>query len=199
MRRIALLSALASVVFLTTAAASADGTLNAVSYQPMPTGTTLSVRPLDNSDHNMLLKADFERALRGKGYTISDDAKLVFTFETMDTAGAWTGGGPNPFIELSNNPDQTGIEAPRVKFNLFNTERGGILNPDRTEVTRMVTPSSFRIDVTIDSLTDGKRLWHGWSSINIGAGDNREMTRSMVPVMVEGLGKTVREQKFQVP
>jgi len=198
-RRIALLSALASVVFLTTAAASADGTLNAVSYQPMPTGTTLSVRPLDNSDHNMLLKADFERALRGKGYTISDDAKLVFTFETMDTAGAWTGGGPNPFIELSNNPDQTGIEAPRVKFNLFNTERGGILNPDRTEVTRMVTPSSFRIDVTIDSLTDGKRLWHGWSSINIGAGDNREMTRSMVPVMVEGLGKTVREQKFQVP
>lgn len=180
-------------------AASADGTMSAVSYQPMPAGSALLVRPLDNSDHNMLLKADFERALRGMGYTISNDAKLVFTFETMDTAGAWTGGGPNPFVELSNNPDQTGIEAPRVKFNLFNTERGGILNPDRTEVTRMVTPSSFRIDVTIDSLTDGKRLWHGWSSIDIGAGDNREMTRSMVPVMVEGVGKTVRQQKFQAP
>ena len=191
--------ALVSAVLLMATAASADGTMSAVSYQPMPAGSALLVRPLDNSDHNMLLKADFERALRGKGYTIANDAKLVFTFETMDTAGAWTGGGPNPFVELSNNPDQTGIEAPRVKFNLFNTERGGILNPDRTEVTRMVTPSSFRIDVTIDSLTDGKRLWHGWGSIDIGAGDNREMTRSMVPVMVDGVGKTVRQQKFQVP
>jgi hypothetical protein len=173
--------------------------MNAVSYQPMPAGTALQVRPLDNSDHNLILKADFERALRAKGYTISTDAKVVFTFETMDTAGAWTGEGPNPFVELSNNPDQTGIEAPRVRFNLFNTQRGGILNPDRTEVTRMVTPSSFRIDVTIDGLTDGKRFWHGWGSIDIGAGDNREMTRAIVPVMVEGVGKTIRQQTFHVP
>jgi len=193
------LSAIVCALVVSASAASADGIMSGVSYQPIPAGATLLVRPLDNSDHNLLLKADFERALRGKGYTISKDAKLVFTFETMDTAGAWTGEGPNPFVELSNNPDQTGIEAPRVRFNLFNTQRGGILNPDRTEVTRMVTPSSFRIDVTIDSLTDGRRLWHGWSSINIGAGDNREMTRTMVPVMVDGVGKTVRQQKFQVP
>ncbi|MBI1986420.1 MAG: hypothetical protein HYS64_07055, partial [Rhodospirillales bacterium] len=55
-------------------AASAEGTMSAVSYQPMPAGSALLVRPLDNSDHNMLLKADFERALRGMGYTISNDA-----------------------------------------------------------------------------------------------------------------------------
>ena len=36
-------------------AASADGTMNAVSYQPMPAGSALLVRPLDNSDHNMLI------------------------------------------------------------------------------------------------------------------------------------------------
>lgn len=181
------------------ASAADAGSLNAVSYQPMPAATALQVRPLDDSDHNLLLKADFERELRAKGYAISKDAKLVFTFETRDTAGAWTGEGPNPFVELSNNPDQTGIEAPRVRFNLFNTQRGGILNPDRTEPTRMVTPSSFRIDVTIDSMTDGKRLWHGWGSIDIGADDPRERTRAMIPIMVEAIGKTIRQQSFQVP
>lgn len=182
-----------------TVAAAADGRLNAVSYQEIPSGTALMVRPLDNSDHNLLLKADFERALRSKGYTISQDAKVAFTFETMDTAGAWTGSGPNPFVELSNNPDQTGVEAPQVRFNLFNTRRGGILNPDRTETTRMVTPSSFRIDATIDSLTDGRRFWHGWGIVNVGADDSRERSRALVPPLVDGIGKTIRQQSLQVP
>ncbi len=182
-----------------TVAAAADGRLNAVSYQEIPSGTALMVRPLDNSDHNLLLKADFERALRSKGYTISQDAKVAFTFETMDTAGAWTGSGPNPFVELSNNPDQTGVEAPQVRFNLFNTRRGGILNPERTETTRMVTPSSFRIDATIDSLTDGRRFWHGWGIVNVGADDSRERSRALVPPLVDGIGKTIRQQSLQVP
>ncbi len=182
-----------------TVAAAADGRLNAVAYQEIPAGTALMVRPLDNSDHNLLLKADFERALRSKGYTISQDAKVAFTFETMDTAGAWTGSGPNPFVELSNNPDQTGVEAPQVRFNLFNTRRGGILNPERTETTRMVTPSSFRIDATIDSLTDGRRFWHGWGIVNVGADDSRERSRALVPPLVDGIGKTIRQQSLQVP
>ena len=198
MKKLVLPVALLSFAALT-APASADGTMNAVAYHPVPAGSAIMVRPLDNSDHNMMLKGDFERALRQKGYAVSDDAKLVLTFETLDTAGSWTGGGPNPFVELSNNPDQTGVEAPRVRFNLFNSQRGGILNPDRTERTRMVTPSTFRIEATIDSTVDGQRVWQGWSAIDIGAGDNREMTRAMVPVMVEGIGQTVRERQFPVP
>lgn len=199
MKRIGSLAAFVCALVTMAQAASADGIMSAVAYQALPPGTSLTVRPLDNSDHNMVLKADFERALRAKGFKIANDAKLVFTFETMDSAGAWTGGGPQPFVELSNNPDQTGIEAPRVHFNLFNTRRGGILNPDKSEATRMVTPSKFRLDATIDSLTDGSRLWHGWGSIDIGPDDNREMTRALIPVMVDGVGHTVRQQKFPVP
>lgn len=180
------------------APALADGAMNAVAYESMPAGATVMVRPLDNSDHNMLLKGDFERAFRARGYNVSDDAKLIFSFETFDTAGAWIGGGPNRFVELSNNPDQSGVEAPRVRFNLFNSQRGGILNPDRKEPTRMVSPSTFRIEATIENADDGKRLWQGWSTIDIGAGDNREKSRVMIPVMVEGVGKTVREQAFPV-
>jgi hypothetical protein len=173
--------------------------MNAIAYEKIPADSAIMVRPLDNSDNNLVLKGDFERALRQKGYTVSGDAKLILTFETIDMAGAWTGGGPNPFVELSNNPDQSGVEAPRVHFNLFNSQRGGILNPDKTERTRMVTPSTFRIEATIDSKVDGKRLWQGWSAMPIGAGDSHEMTRSMVPVMVEGIGQTVRERTFPTP
>ena len=154
------------------------------------------VRPLDNSDQNIALQAEFERELKQKGYTVSRDATLIFSFETRDASGAWTGGGPNPFVELSNNHDQTGVNAPQVRFNLFNSNRGGILNPDRIDRTRTVTPSRFRIDVTIEDKTNGKRLWQGWSTADIGIGTTRVMSRSMIPAIVNGLGKTVKKKSF---
>ena len=195
MKRIGLLSAFSFVLTAATAA-FADGQINAVSFQPLPRGSAFFVRPLDNSDHNLVLQKDFERVLRQKGYTVSKEATLILTFETRDTAGSWSGGGPNRLVELSNNPDQTGIEAPRVRLNLFNSARGGLLNPDSRELTRTVTPSSFRIDVTIDDKSNGKRLWQGWSSADIGPGDNRKMTRNMIPILVNSLGQTVRQKSF---
>ncbi len=175
---------------------NADGLLNAVSFSPVPAGSAIFVRPMDNSDRNLVLQKDFERILKRKGYTVTKDANLILTFETRDTSGSWTGGGPNRFVELSNNHDQSGVNAPRVHFNLFNSARGGILNPNRKEATRTVTPSSFRIDVTLDNKTDGKRLWQGWSSADIGAASSRKMTRAMIPVLVDSLGQTIRQKSF---
>lgn len=174
----------------------ADGLMNAVSYRPLPLGSAIFVRPMDNSDQNLTLQKDFENALRRKGYTISESADLILTFETRDAAGAWTGGGPNPYIQLSDNHDQTGINAPRVRFNLFNSSRGGLFNPDRIETTRMVTASSFRIDANIDDKTNGKRLWQGWSTTDIGPGGARDLMRAMVPVLVNIVGQTVRRKSF---
>ena len=151
---------------------------------------------MDNSDQNLVLQKDFERALRKKGYKVSKDAPLILTFETRDSGGSWSGGGPNNIVELSNNPDQTGVNAPRVRFNLFNSARGGLLNPARKERTRTVSPSLFRIDVTIDDKTNGKRLWQGWSSAELGLSTNRALRRAMIPTIIDGLGKTVKKQSF---
>ena len=146
MKRIGLLSVF-SFFLIAATTAFADGQMNAVSFQPLPRGSSLFVRPLDNSDHNLVLQKDFERVLRQKGYTVSKDAALILSFETRDTAGSWSGGGPNRLLELSNNPDQTGIEAPQVRLNLFNSARGGLLNPDRRELTR-TWPASGRFSST---------------------------------------------------
>lgn len=195
-KRFGFLSLFFLVSALAAAGVRADGLMNAVSYQPLPPGSAIFVRPMDNSDQNLRLQKDFEHALKRKGYTISENADLILTFETRDAAGAWTGGGPNPYVELSDNHDQTGVNAPRVRFNLFNSARGGLLNPDRIQTTRMVTPSRFRIDATIDDKTNGKRLWQGWSTTDIGASGARDLTRAMVPVLVDVVGQTVRRKSF---
>ncbi|MEE8351275.1 MAG: hypothetical protein V3R37_03680, partial [Rhodospirillales bacterium] len=82
--------------------------------------------------------------------------------------------------------------------NLFNSTRGGLLNPNRKERTRTVSPSTFRIDVTIDNKSDGKRLWEGWSTAELGLSGNSAVTRVMIPTIIDGLGKTVKQQSFPV-
>ena len=196
MKRFGFLSLFFLVSALAVAGVRADGLMNAVSYQPLPLGSAIFVRSMDNSDQNLRLQKDFEHALKRQGYTISENANLILTFETRDAAGAWTGGGSNPYVELSDNHDQTGVNAPRVRFNLFNSARGGLFNPDRIQTTRMVTPSRFRIDATIDDKTNGKRLWQGWSTTDIGASGVRDLTRAMVHVLVDVVGQTVRQKSF---
>ena len=196
MRKITFLAVFLSAVLSVASTVRAEGMMNAVSFLPVPAGSAIFVRPLDNSDNNLILQKDFEQALKTKGYTIHQAATLILTFETRDDSGAWTGGGENRLVELSNNSDQSGLNAPRVRLNLFNSQRGGILNPERTEFTRTVTPSSFRIDVTIDDKSNGKRMWQGWSSAHIRVGDSREMSRKMVPALVDGLGQTIRQKTF---
>ncbi len=198
MRIMTFLAVFVTALMSALSAVKAEGMISAVSFLPVPAGSEIFVRPLDNSDSNLVLQKDFERALKSKGYTIGKDATLILTFETRDDSGAWVGGGENRFVELSNNSDQSGVNAPRVHLNLFNSRRGGLLNPDRKDVTRTVTPSSFRIDVTIDDKSNGKRMWQGWGSASIRVSGNRETSRKMVPVLVDGLGQTIRRKTFSL-
>lgn len=196
MRSITFLAVFVSALAAAATAAYAEGVLNSVSFLPVPEGSSIFVRPMDNSDRNLVLLKDFEKTLKRKGYSVSKDADLILTFETRDSAGSWVGGGPNQILELSNNHDQTGVEAPRVRLNLFNSARGGILNPNRKDPTQTVTPSSFRIDVSVDNRTNGKRHWQGWSSAEFGLAGNRQMTRAMVPALIDGMGKTIKQESF---
>ena len=198
-KRITFLAAFVSALLLVPAGLHAEGLMSSVSFQPIPAGSSIFVRPLDNSDQNLALQKDFERALKGKGFIVAKDANLILTFETRDTAGSWSGGGPNRFLELSNNDVQTGVDAPRVRLNLFNSARGGILNPNRKDRTRTVTPSSFRIEVSLDDKTNGKCLWQGWSSADIRIGAGPSTTRTMIPALINGFGQTVKRKTFPLP
>lgn len=198
MRNMTFYAVFLSVLISVVTAVKAEGIISAVSFLSVPAGSVIFVRPLDNSDSNLILQKDFERALKSKGYTIGKDAALILTFETRDDSGAWSGGGENRYLELSNNHDQSGVNAPRVRLNLFNSRRGGILNPNRKDTTRTVTPSSFRIDVTIDDKSNGKRIWQGWSSLSTRVGGNREISRKMIPILVDGLGQTIRRKTFSL-
>ncbi|OHC73215.1 MAG: hypothetical protein A3G18_09155 [Rhodospirillales bacterium RIFCSPLOWO2_12_FULL_58_28] len=199
MKRIGWLSACLIVLASVSAFAenNGDGLLNSVSYKPLPANMPIAVRAMDNSDENMVLVREFEGALRAGGYTVSPGADLILTFETRDELGAWSDHGKRTLLELSAKGGYEGGEDAKARFNVYNSQKGGILNKGRGG-TSITTPSQYRIDVTIEDKTNGKSLWQAWAVADLGASDGAVLVKNMVPVLVKHLGQTVKQQSFTV-
>ncbi len=200
MRRFGFFLALAGAILAQGAFATEEGgvLLNAVAFKPLPPGMRIAVRPLDNSDDNLIIKKDFERQLQAKGYQVSSDAVLVLSFETREEVGAWSDSGRRTLLELEGRNATGDNETAKARVNLFDSNAGGVFNEGRGGIST-VTPSLVRLEVTIDSRADGKRFWQGWSIADQGQGDSLATTRAMVPTMVVNLGQTVRSQRFALP
>lgn len=199
MKRIARLFACLVVLSSLPAVAedTGDGLLNAVSYRPLPTNMPIAIRAMDNSDENMALAREFEGALRAGGYTVSPGAGLILTFEVRDELGAWSDHGKRTLLELSAKGGYEGGEDAKARFNVYNSQKGGILNKGRGG-TSITTPSQYRIDVTIEDKSNGKSLWQAWAVADLGSSDGATLTKNMVPVLVKNLGQTVKQQPFTV-
>ena len=183
-------------IFLTGAPAAHanDALVNAVSYEKFGHNLPISVRPLDNSDVNISLQKVIEDALRKKGFTVLNNAGLILTFETRNESGAWSNAGDRKLIELKNQDGTPHSNNPEVRLNIFNSSRGGVLNPGRPG-TSQVTPTIYRLDATLENSSNGQRLWEGWTKANLGLADEIALSRAMVPILLENLGKTVRQKK----
>ena len=174
-----------------------SGVMNSISFQKIPPNAQLQVQPLDNSDSNLVLQKEFENALRTKGFILSDTAPLILTFETRDEIGAWTTTDRRHVFSFESKGGREGGENAKARLNVFNSQSGGLLNKGQSG-TNIATPSSYRIDVSIESRSTGKRLWQGWSIAKLGAGDGLTLTTKMIPTLVQGIGKTVRQQSFEI-
>ena len=172
-----------------------EGVLNAVAYRPLPAGQALRVEPIDNSDQNMRLKKVFEQQLSKMGYIISDDAGMILTFETRNEIGAYKSRQRRAFLELHARGGREGGEDAKMLFNLYDSNTGGMFNEGKGE-TSIITQSQYRMDVTIDDKSNGKRVWHAWTIADLGQSDGRTLTKSMVPVLVKHVGSTVKRQTF---
>jgi len=99
-----------------------QGTLNAVSFKPLPIGAPIFVRPLDDSDENLVFKQRFESVLQARGCALAPDPSgLVLTFETRDQIGSWSGSGRRTVLEFQGAGGREGTEDVEARLKLFDS------------------------------------------------------------------------------
>jgi len=183
-------------------ASAGEGHLNAVSNKPLPAAPEFAVRALDDSDEALDLKLRFENELKARGYRLNPSAELVMTFEIVDELGAYTYTDRRYFVELHAQGSRSGGEDAQARFNVFDSKTGGILNQGGGGGTKIVTPTKYRLKVTVDGPAGPGRLeryWQGWMTGTLGASDNLTLIQAMVAPLVDNVGKTVRNETFPLP
>jgi hypothetical protein len=194
-------AAAAVVIALAPGAASpqeeAEGYVNAVAYQALPAGVALRVRALDNSEHNLRIKDDFERRLAAKGFRVGEPAALILTIETRDEIGSWVDKGRRTILELDAHGGREGGERAQARVNLYDSVRGGVLNEGEGG-TAVTSPSQFTIEVTVDEAASGRRVWQAWTVANLKFTDQAALARAMVPAMVQDFGQSVNRKPFKI-
>lgn len=198
------LGLLLSVLFLlcgnpAAAQDAGEGLLNAVSYRIIPADAPVAVRTLDNVESNLILVEEFERALEARGHPVSEDADIVLTFEVQDVPGSYASNESRYVLEFQGRNATGDDDVARARVNIFDSDRGGLINRGRGGDTSIVTPSQSRLDVTIEDRAERRRLWHGWAVTRAAEAESLSVTRGMVPVLAEHIGQTVRQKTFQLP
>lgn len=172
-------------------------TLNAMIYRPVPEVRSVALRAMDNSDQNLALQKELEKVLQSKGYTVDAKAPFLLTFETKEEAGAFSDSGRRHLIELQARGGGIGGDTQSARVNVFDSQGGGLVN-EGAGGTRVVTPDRHRVDLTLEE-KGGQRLWQGWGTVDSSAGSTVGALQPLLGPLVDGIGKTIRRQRVNVP
>lgn len=169
------------------------GRTHASSYAPLPGDLPVTVRPWDNSAANLRLKANFTDAMSKRGVRLTETGTpLLLNFETEVESLTTPDSGPSLGQVQGRNHDT------RVRMNFWSTTQDSVLTGRQGSQVANLGSVRYVLRATLDDQRSGQRLWQGQTSYEMTSGDETTTFALMVPVLVEGLGQTVRPRSFRV-
>ena len=168
------------------------GRMHASSYGPIPGGMPIAVRPWDNTAANLRLKSKFVEALNQRGIKMAETGTpLNLNFETEVESVAVPEHVPTLGQVQARNHES------RVRLNFWSTTQDSVTQGRRSHE---IGNSSVRyiLRATLDDPRSGQRLWQGQTTYDLTSGDETTTFALMVPVLLDGLGQTVRPKSFRV-
>lgn len=171
---------------------SRQGSLSSKNFAKIVKGTAISIEPEEQTDLNQRLRPVIARALRARGYKISDNAavRFIFNADTPETRNI-----KNNLRRSSERGSALGRDPRRRSGSM----RNPIFRRGLNLSGRPIKPASVRHLVTVIVLHEnGTQYWVGTAQIDGKRGDSFDITSSLSRELVLGLGKTVEAGRFAV-
>lgn len=171
---------------------SNQGSVSSKTFAKIAKGTAIAIEPEEQTDLNERLRPVIARALRARGYRISETAavRFIFNADTPETRGVKN--------KLRRSPER-GSALDRDPRRRSGSMRNPIIRQGLNLSGQPIKPSAVRHLVTVIILREnGTQYWVGTAQVDGKQGDSFDITSSLSRVLVEGLGKTVDDGKFVV-
>lgn len=171
----------------------APGRLSAYYCGSMPSDYSVDVVLLDNKDENLLIKDAFVSGLTRRGVTVREGAPLILTLEIAPVREFEQSDGRRGIIEMrvgqpdydldqQGDVDVRGSVWSNTRDSLVGGRRGG---PSELAVNRL------RMVAALNSRVDGRCLWQGEATHELGNREVPELALALVPPLVGAFGKSV--------
>jgi hypothetical protein len=181
-------------------AVGGTGSVTARSYQPIVSGTAISVVSAENTDQYERLKASIEESLRARGYKVSEDGLLVLEFYGSEVLGNRVVEKPTEALALrsavpgADRTEATGL-LDSLNNSLFGEKSANSSNmPDTQPAVRQV-----HLSMTLTDRRVAKRIWQGTAAGDLRYGDSFGTTQSLVPFLVGKIGMSANGERFDMP
>ncbi len=188
---------------------AAPGQARSTAFATLPSGATIAVRPLDNSDANLRVAATFAEALTKRGFRSSNtSARYALNFDIevqpirqplpKQTSGELSS-APKSVEKNDLRGDLTdprgNLDDGQVRFKM----RAG--NPDDAPPPRRGDLTSrgalrYVMSATLDDQQGAQRLWQGEATFADSATEEQAAYAMMANALVDVLGRTVRQRSF---
>ncbi len=182
-------------------AQGAVGQLDAVAGPPLPAGTPISVQAEEFTDLDTRLQEVVEKALIARGYTVQPNAPYVLSFDTemsSQTDPEPAGVGEDPVEAVADDMERTpgwndgGGELGRDQPDMDDSNIASI----PLESSPTTNQSHYSLSFTLGR-GGSPAIWQGSVSAVLPNGDPFEIAETMVPILTDHIGQTVRGK--QVP
>lgn len=192
---------LAMLVPAGASAQGAVGQLDAVAGPPLPAGTPISVQAEEFTDLDSRLQEVVEKALTARGYTIQPNAAFILTYDTEmsgQTDPEAPGVGEDPVEAVAEDMEQTpgwnddGGELGRDQPVMDDSNIASIPLGTSDETNQ----SHYSLSFTLGR-GGSPAIWQGSLSAILPNGDPFEIAETMVPILTDHIGQTIRGK--QVP
>lgn len=184
---------------------AAPGQARSTAFATLPSGAAIAVRPLDNSDTNLRVAANFNEALSRRSFRRGDaGARYALNFDievqpirqpSLKPTGETRSAPP-----LSN--DLGGVQPNDVRGNIsdsqFRIQMGNATDdtiPRRGDLTSRGA-LRYVMTATLDDQQGGQRLWQGEATFADSATEEQAAYAMMANALVDQLGRTVRQRSF---
>jgi len=183
-----------------TASAAPTGALTARSYEALLPGSTIAVQAAEDSDQYQRIKAAIEASLRGRGYTVADDAPFVLEFYATEVTGSRVADRSNGGRALQSAvPGADQAPSMGVLSGLNQNLFGGDASRRGSDQGSAAEPSRVHLSMMLSDQRAARRIWQGTASGELRRPDSFAATQSLVPILVNRIGMTVANESFDLP
>ena len=185
--------------FAQAAGDTGDSRMNAFACGSLPSPLKVDVQVLDNANRFVKFRQHFIAALRAGGGDAVRGAPAILTLDVR-TEREFQKRAGGELLELRAGQENANIGDEGTVFfrgNIWSNSSDSVLGGRKRDLGRL-SLNQLQVTATVNSRKDGHCLWQGEVRHNLHGEDADDATLRILPILVQSIGKTVRNKAIDL-